>query len=244
MAKQGYIKLYRQLQECWIWNDDEFSKGQAWIDLLLSCNHEDKKISFDGKPCVVQRGEWLTSILGLSVRWKWGRKKVSNFLDVLESDGMIVQNRNNKRTLIKVVNYEVYQAFDNQQRTTEEHQENNNGTTEEHQGNTNNNDKECNKNDKEDNMGAKSTRFVPPTLEEVKSYCLERKNNVNAENFINFYSSKGWMVGKNKMKDWKAAVRTWETNSNNKKGNANGSDTRNGTEGYEYDSYAKEVFGV
>ena len=53
-------------------------------------------------------------------------------------------------------------------------------------------------------------RFIKPTLEEVKEYCLERKNNVDAERFINFYESKGWYVGKNKMKDWKACVRTWE----------------------------------
>lgn len=58
--------------------------------------------------------------------------------------------------------------------------------------------------------GGKSTRFTPPTLEEVTDYCTERGNNVDAERFINFYSSKGWMVGKNKMKDWKAAVRSWE----------------------------------
>ncbi|MBQ0112391.1 MAG: phage replisome organizer N-terminal domain-containing protein [Bacteroidales bacterium] len=64
--------------------------------------------------------------------------------------------------------------------------------------------------DKEKDNRAKSTRFVPPTLDEVKEYCLERGNQVNAERFIDFYSSKGWMVGKNKMKDWKAAVRTWE----------------------------------
>lgn len=61
-----------------------------------------------------------------------------------------------------------------------------------------------------DTVKAKSTRFTPPTLEEVKEYCLERKNNVDAERFIDFYASKGWMVGKNKMKDWKACVRTWE----------------------------------
>ena len=60
------------------------------------------------------------------------------------------------------------------------------------------------------NIGDKSKRFTPPTLEEVKNYCLERNNKVNAENFIDFYSSKGWYIGKNKMKDWKAAVRTWE----------------------------------
>lgn len=53
-------------------------------------------------------------------------------------------------------------------------------------------------------------KFSQPSLEEVKKYCEERKNNVNAEQFINFYDSKGWYVGKNKMKDWKAAVRTWE----------------------------------
>lgn len=57
---------------------------------------------------------------------------------------------------------------------------------------------------------AKSTRFVPPTLEQVQDYCKERNNNVDAERFIDFYESKGWMVGKNKMKDWKACVRTWE----------------------------------
>ena len=60
-----------------------------------------------------------------------------------------------------------------------------------------------------------SVRFTPPTLEEVKDYCKERCNNVDPERFIDFYSSKGWMIGKNKMKDWKAAVRTWERRDNN-----------------------------
>ncbi len=55
-----------------------------------------------------------------------------------------------------------------------------------------------------------SARFVPPSLQEVKGYCLERKNKVDPEGFIDFYTSKNWMVGKTKMKDWKAAVRTWE----------------------------------
>ena len=49
-----------------------------------------------------------------------------------------------------------------------------------------------------------------PTLEEVKAYCLERKNNVDPERFINHYTANGWRVGKNPMRDWKAAVRTWE----------------------------------
>lgn len=51
---------------------------------------------------------------------------------------------------------------------------------------------------------------IPPTLEAVREYCKERRNSVDPEKFCDFYASKGWMVGKNKMKDWKAAVRTWE----------------------------------
>lgn len=54
------------------------------------------------------------------------------------------------------------------------------------------------------------TRFKPPTLDEVKAYCRERQNGVNPEKFIDHYTSNGWKVGKNPMKDWKAAVRTWE----------------------------------
>ena len=52
--------------------------------------------------------------------------------------------------------------------------------------------------------------FTIPTISEVENYCIERKNTIDAESFINFYDSKGWMVGKNKMKDWRACVRTWE----------------------------------
>lgn len=61
--------------------------------------------------------------------------------------------------------------------------------------------------------------FNIPSIEEVKTYCLERKNKVDPEAFINFYESKGWMIGKNKMKDWRAAVRTWETNMSEEKSN-------------------------
>lgn len=73
---------------------------------------------------------------------------------------------------------------------------------------------------KKDNMGdpadaperKRSTRkpFNPPTVEEVRAYCVERENSIDPEAFVDFYASKGWMIGKNKMKDWKAAVRTWE----------------------------------
>ena len=55
--------------------------------------------------------------------------------------------------------------------------------------------------------------FIAPTHQEVLEYCIERNNNVDVNKFIDFYESKGWMVGKNKMKDWKASIRTWEKDS-------------------------------
>lgn len=76
--------------------------------------------------------------------------------------------------------------------------------------------------EKEIHSSAKSTttkrkRFEKPTLSQITQYCLERNNNVNAEQFYDYYESNGWKVGKNSMKNWKAAVRTWEKNNYNRK---------------------------
>lgn len=64
----------------------------------------------------------------------------------------------------------------------------------------------------------RAKRFTQPTLEEVKAYCKERGNHVDAERWFNYYTSNGWKVGKNQMKDWKAAVRTWERDDKAKTG--------------------------
>ena len=76
----------------------------------------------------------------------------------------------------------------------------------------NSQDKEKDKEeDKEEEKHNKPlARFVPPTAGEVAAYCAERNNGLDADAFVNFYAAKGWMIGKNRMKDWKAAVRTWE----------------------------------
>jgi len=63
--------------------------------------------------------------------------------------------------------------------------------------------------------------FMPPTLKEVAEYCSERQNIIDAERFIDFYKSKNWMVGQNKMSDWQATVRNWEKTEKTEKANAN-----------------------
>ena len=72
--------------------------------------------------------------------------------------------------------------------------------------------------DKSNKERGTSRNFVPPSLSEVKAYCQERNNGINPEQFIDFYESKGWFVGKNKMKDWKAAVRNWEQRRKEERG--------------------------
>ena len=68
--------------------------------------------------------------------------------------------------------------------------------------------------DKDSNREKRKSAFIPPTVAEVQDYCRERGNSVDAHQFVNFYSAKNWFVGRNKMVDWKAAVRTWERRDN------------------------------
>lgn len=109
----GWIKLHRKILDCWFWDEKPYDRARAWIDLLLLANHDDKKVSIDGKPVTVKRGQYLTSTLKLSERWGWSRNKTKRFLGALESDGMVNTERTNKGTLVNVVNYSVYQGLKN-----------------------------------------------------------------------------------------------------------------------------------
>lgn len=204
LAEKGWIKLHRKILDCWIWNNKPYDKARAWIDLLLLANHSDKKILFNGSVVTISKGQYLTSIRNLSTRWGWSYDKCLRFLNLLETEEMLQKESDNTRTLLTIVNYEVYQDVPNTDKCT-----NRTPISEptEHQQVTNKNVKN-DKNIKNNNIG----RFTPPNVEQVREYCKERNNNVDAEAFVDFYTSKNWMVGKNKMKDWKAAIRTWERN--------------------------------
>lgn len=114
---KGFIKLYRDVRDHWIWKEDPFSMGQAWIDLLMMVNHEDKKVLFNGNLVTVKRGSCITSLRKLSERWKRNKRTVSRYLDLFEADGMITQKRDSKCTTINIVNYCIYQASNDNKRT-------------------------------------------------------------------------------------------------------------------------------
>ena len=136
MDKKVYVFVYRSVKDNWIWNSNEpFDKRSAWIDLILTANHQDKKINFNGQLMTVKRGEMITSTHLLSDRWQWSRTKISRFLSDLECDGMISTKKTTHYTLIKLEKYDIYQYSKepkkpqkNHKKTTEKPQKNLNNT--------------------------------------------------------------------------------------------------------------------
>ena len=135
-------------------------------------------------------------------------------LNHLKSTNEITIKATKRGSVATIINYDKYQVADiesvqqsdqgNDQKVT------NNRPTTDQQVTTNKNEK----NDKNIKRGEGKSpappKFIIPSIEEIEAYCRERGNDVDAERFWNFYNSKGWYVGKNKMKSWKSAVITWE----------------------------------
>jgi hypothetical protein len=158
--KEGWISIHRQIQDCFIWDKKPFSWGQAWIDLLLIVNHADKKTCFDGKMIVVGRGQRIISIRQLCDRWGWSNRKVTRFLDILQSENMIVRKSDSRKTLITIVNYDNYQK-DNKSKASQKHQQSDSDASVIHTNNNENND---------NNIVSKETIYVPSPQEVVELY--------------------------------------------------------------------------
>lgn len=115
--KRGYIKVYRKIRDSFLWNEKPFNRIQAWLDLLMMANHQDTKFLFHGQMVHAKRGEVITSETKLSHRWQWARSKVSRFLKLIESEGMITRTPNTRSehkmvknvNIITICNYDTYQ---------------------------------------------------------------------------------------------------------------------------------------
>ena len=111
---EGWITLNRSLMDNFIWHGEPFTRGQAWVDLLLLANHAPTRTMIDGKVIDLEPGSYVTSIRRLADRWERSPKWTMKFLDLLESDNMIetriVGNGNAKRTVLFIVKYGIYQA--------------------------------------------------------------------------------------------------------------------------------------
>ena len=188
---KSWIKLDREITSHWIFNDAW--KFRNWIDLLTIVNHTEQKINIKGVVFTCKRGETLCSLDTFAKRWKCDKSKVRRFLKLLESDSMIELKSEHLTTRLTICNYDSYQG----ERNADETQMKRKRNADETQMTPNKNDK------KEKNI------FKAPNFEELKSFCTENNLELNYNDFLNYYDSNGWMVGKNKMKDWKATARRW-----------------------------------
>lgn len=163
--------------------------------------------------------DWGYSIAGLVALSKDGKDSVMSSLSELEQFGYLVRTRaTDKHGRFLGYDYDVFESPQSAPYAEKPYTENPN-TEKPYTENPpllNTNISSTKELSTKDIKGAKRTRFAAPTVDEVRAYCLERKNSVDAERFVNYYTSNGWYVGKKKMVDWKATVRTWESNDKNK----------------------------
>lgn len=200
-----YIKLSRKILE-WEWWDD-INTCRLFIYCLLKANWKDGRF----KGMVIPKGSFVSSIPKMSDETSLTIREIRTAISHLKSTGEVTCKSYAKYTVFTVKNYCEYQQSDLQndrQATGKRHSNDMLTTTIEEY-------KEGN-NKKEEPKGSKK-KFIPPTVDDVRAYCQERNNKVDPQKFVDFYSCKGWMVGKNHMKDWKAAVRTWEKSSSQSK---------------------------
>lgn len=195
-----YIKLSRSLME-WEWYGN-INTCRLFIHMLLKANWKDGK--FEGK--VIPRGSFVSSLPKLAEETALTIREVRTAISHLKTTGEVTCKSHSKYTVFTVKNYGLYQTSDTQndiQATGKRHSNDILTTTIE--------EKKEGKNIKKDNDKSLSKKsFHPPSVDDVREYCLERGNGIDAQAFVDFYESKGWMVGNNRMKDWKAAIRTWE----------------------------------
>lgn len=191
-----FIKLDRNIQR-WRWYQDS-NTFRVFVHLLLNANIEDR----DFQKITIHRGELaasyetLATALGLSV------KNVRTAIGHLKSTGEVAITRQPYFLVISVVSYDKYQGSRQASGSLS-------ADCRQSSGSRVATIKEIQELNKEKNI----KRFAVPTVDEVQSYCIARNNGIDAQHFINYYSANGWMVGRNKMRDWKAAIRTWEANT-------------------------------
>lgn len=211
----GWVKFYRSLLD-WEWWGDRNTRD-LFMYCLLKANH--KSTNWRGR--TIEAGQFITTIRTMAPESGLTVREVRTALNHLLSTHELTQETTHGYTIITVSNYEKYQATETPIDTIEDTSNDMPPTHDRHTTDTQNKNDKNIEEEKDNNIPPynppteekpKRTRkqFVIPTVEEVAAYCAERKNNIDAQYFVDFYTSKGWMVGSNHMKDWKSAVRTWE----------------------------------
>lgn len=194
----GWIKVHRKVQHHWLFNEQrEFSRFEAWMDMLLCVNHSEQQVIIQGVVYTVKPGESLQSLETWSKRWNWSKSKVKRFFDTLTKELMIETKNETKTTRLTICNYASYQVERNADETQTTRRRNADETQ-----------TEPNKNDKNDN----NEKNIP-TLNEFVAYGLNQLPDVCTDALRLKYDSwlaNNWSVtvgGKTrKIKNWKSTL--------------------------------------
>ena len=205
----GFILLFRQITE-WEWyqNPNTF---RLFVHCLLMANFTDGR--FEGKD--IKRGQFVTSLPSLSDQTRLSIRQVRVALDHLIMTGELTSKSYSKFRVITVVNYDKYQNNDRQidSQMTDKRQADDSQVTAKRQQYNNNNKETKEEGNNIISLKRDRDKFTPPTVDDVERYCDEKGiYGFDAQHFVDYYTARGWMLGKNKIKDWKACLRTWLRN--------------------------------
>lgn len=230
MKQVGWIKLYRELLDKPIWKESTAEQKAILITLLLMANHEKQVWEWKGKEYTCDAGQFITSLENLAQAVGKGvsKKNVRTALERFEKLGFITKGvahqrahqRAQSNTLISICNWETYQGFEEEGWHSNGHS--NGHITRIYKNNiifSKENDS-LYKGEENFEKIEKRGAFSPPSIDEVKEYADEKDFDFfDAERFVDFYTAKDWMIGKNKMKDWRAVVRNWAKSDKKTKSN-------------------------
>ena len=194
---KGYVLINRQIEDNWIWTEKPFSRGQAWVDLILMANYKDTTAVIKGHVFEIKRGQLLRSLEFLSERWGWSRKKIRTFLCQLEGHAMGHAEGTPKGTLITIENYTFWQTLGHESGHAEGTPK---GPTRVH---VQLKDKEY--------LNKTINRGPRPSFQEIIEFVEANNYEMNPEDFFDYYEEVGWIKKNGQpIKDWKASARAWE----------------------------------
>ena len=219
MPLYGFVKLYRSLLD-WEWHDDPNTLS-VWIHLLLMASFRPSA----WKGISLQPGQIITSRASLAKETGLSERQVRTSLNRLKTSYCLTIETTSKYTLISINNFMFFQGIQdendqktdqqNDQQATSERPVNDQQATSERPANDHIvRRKECI--EVKNTVDSARKRFTPPTIEEAISYFAEKgESSSEAQRFCDYYTSNGWRVGKNPMKDWRAAASGWISRNRN-----------------------------
>lgn len=197
----GYVKIYRSLEGKGYYKKSEYV--HLWVHLIMKATYQSKEYLFNNKIEYLKAGQFITGRKSLVNETGINRSKIERILKCFEIEHQIEQQTTNKFRIISILNWNAYQQSEQQNEQPASSQR----AASEQPVSTNNKDK---KDKKDKNI------FIIPSVEEIISFCFERHNKIDGQYFYDYQAARDWKLkGGQKIKDWKAVIRTWEKNDFN-----------------------------